>query len=216
MDFLTNVKREKLQWLLTPLVPAVVIGGYFWPYLGFIAIGMLALMVGLTFLRGRYYCGWFCAMGAFHERILARISRNRNMLPLFKSTWFRVLIFMLMMGLLLTRLIMSKGDPALIGAVFVMMWTIATGIAVGLGIFFNPKSWCSFCPMGTMQALLAPKTYLLAVADDCRQCGYCSQFCPIETNPGTYKNTGYVRSIECMRCARCIENCPKGALTFKH
>ena len=81
-------KKNRKYWqiALAPLVPLVVIGGYFWPYLGYIAILMLVFMAVLSLFRGRYYCGWFCAMGAFFERGLSVVSSKREMLPLFKAS----------------------------------------------------------------------------------------------------------------------------------
>jgi len=106
-------KKNRKYWqiALAPLVPLVVIGGYFWPYLGYIAIAMLVFMLMLALFRGRYYCGWFCAMGSFHERILSLVSRRKKMLPIFKVRWFRWVVFVLMMSLLASRLILAGGDP---------------------------------------------------------------------------------------------------------
>jgi ferredoxin-type protein NapH len=109
---------------------------------------------------------------------------------------------------------MSGGDPELVGAVFVMMWTVATTIAVAFGLYFKPRSWCNFCPMATMQGLYSQNTYLLKVTDDCKQCGLCRKVCPVQTYPGEYKTQGYVPSKECMRCGNCIVNCPKKALSL--
>ena len=206
--------RKYWQIALAPLVPLVVIGGYFWPYLGYIVALMLAFMVMVSLFRGRYYCGWFCGMGAFFERVLPPVSRKRKMLPVFKAPWFRWLIFILMMGLLISRLILANGDPSKIGAAFVMMWTISTGMAIGLGLLWKPRSWCSLCPMAIFQGLIAPRTYLLQVGENCRECGVCEKVCPIETNPGRMRSMGSVKSADCMRCGNCVVNCPAGALKF--
>jgi ferredoxin-type protein NapH len=206
--------RKIIQLLLAPLVPLVIIGGIYYPYLGYFALAMMVLMLVLAIFRGRYYCGWICAMGAFHERILARISLKREMPPLFKKSWFRWLFFAGLVSLMVTRLLLSGGDPERIGAVFVMMWTVATTIAIAFGVYFKPRSWCNFCPMATMQGLYSQKTYLLKVSDNCKQCGLCRKVCPIQTNPGKYKAQGYVPNKECMRCGNCIVNCPKGALSL--
>ncbi len=209
-------KKNRKYWQigLAPLVPLVVIGGYFWPYLGYIAIAMLLFMLILSLFRGRYYCGWFCAMGSFHERLLALFSRKKKMLPVFKAPWFRWLIFVLMMGLLLSRLILAEGDPKKIGAAFVMMWTISTGMGIWLGLLWKPRSWCSICPMGLFQGFLGLRAYRLQVGDGCRECGLCEKVCPIETNPGNMRGIGSVRSADCMRCGNCVVNCPTKALSF--
>lgn len=209
-----RTKRKHIQWVMLPMVPLVIIGGYFWPYFGFMAIAMLLFMVIMSQFRGRYYCGWFCAMGAFHERVVSLVSRKKKMLPLFGKQWFKWMMFVLMMGLLLSRLLLSGGDPARIGAVFVMMWSLSTGLALAIGLIWKPRSWCRFCPMATFQGLIAPKTYLLQVADHCRGCGQCHRACPIETDPGGSKKQGFVKSDRCMRCGNCVESCPQKALSF--
>ncbi len=209
-----KASRRTLQYFLAALVPLVIVGGYFFPYLGYLALAMMLTMMVLMFFWGRWYCGWLCAMGAFHERITARISLNREMPPLFKQTWFRWLFFVLLMGLMTTRLAMSGGSPSRIGAVFVMMWTVATALAIAFGIYFKPRAWCNFCPMGSMQGVLAPKTYLLKVGPECKACGLCEKVCPIQTYPGAYRKQGTVPSLECMRCENCVLNCPKKALSL--
>lgn len=206
--------RKYWQIALAPLVPLVVVGGYFWPYLGYIAVAMLAFMLSLSLFRGRYYCGWFCGMGGLFERGLSLFSRKKKMLPVFKAKWFRWLIFILMMSLLASRLILADGDSVKIGAAFVMMWTISTAMAIALGLFWKPRSWCSICPMALFQGLIAPRTYLLQVGENCRECGLCEKVCPIETNPGMMKNVGVVKSTDCMRCGNCVVNCPAKALSF--
>lgn len=207
--------RRTLQWIMAPLVPLVIIAGIFWPYLGYLAIGFMLLLFALVRFRGRYYCGWICPMGAFQERLLAKVSLKRPMLPLFRKSWFKGLVFALMLGLLTARLIMSEGDPETIGAIFVMMWTLSTGFAVALGLVWKPRSWCSFCPMGTMQGLLAPKVRRVHVSADCRQCGLCQKACPVEINPGSFKAQGVVPGQDCLRCMNCSALCPQKALSLK-
>ncbi|MDG4476315.1 4Fe-4S binding protein [Thiovibrio frasassiensis] len=206
--------RKYFQLVLAPLVPLVVIGGYFWPYLGYIGVVMLLFMLTLALFRGRYYCGWYCAMGSFHERILSLISCKKKMLPVFKAQWFRWIVFILMMGLLATRLILSGGDPRKIGATFVMMWSIATGLAIGIGLVWKPRSWCSICPMGMFQGLIGLRAYRLQVGEGCRECGLCEKVCPIETNPGSMRELGIIKSADCLRCGNCVVNCPAKVLSF--
>jgi len=207
--------RLVLHWIMAPLVPLVIFVGYFWPYLGFIAIAFMLLLFAMVWFRGRFYCGWICPMGAFQERVLAKVSLKKPMLPLFKKTWFKWLVFVLMLGLLTLRLIMSEGDPEAIGATFVMMWTLSTGFAVALGLVWMPRSWCSFCPMGTVQGLLAPKVHRVQVSDTCRQCGLCQKACPVEINPGSFKTQGVVPGKDCIRCLNCTEVCPQKALSLQ-
>jgi ferredoxin-type protein NapH len=207
--------RRVLQWMMAPMTLLVIVAGYFWPYLGYVAIGFMLLLFALVRFRGRFYCGWICPMGAFQDRILSKVSLKRPMLPLFKTSWFKWLVFVLMLGLLGVRLVLSGGNPETIGATFVMMWTLSTGFAVALGLVWMPRSWCSFCPMGTMQGVLAPKVHRVHVSDACRQCGLCQKACPVEINPGSFKEQGVVPGKDCMRCLNCAAICPHKALSLR-
>lgn len=207
--------RKTLQLLTLPLLPLVIVGGHFYPMLGFLAVAMMLVMLVSSIFRGRYYCGWLCAMGAFHERALALLSRNRPLLPVMKAGWFRWLVLALMMTILSLRLLQADGNPARIGATFVMMWTLSTALAVGLGLIWQPRSWCQICPMATFQGLAGPCSYLLTVSASCRDCGICRKACPIATNPADFHGQGFVPSGECMRCGNCIASCPTSALAFQ-
>ncbi|MCF6291281.1 MAG: 4Fe-4S binding protein [Desulfobacterales bacterium] len=207
--------RQPSQWAMALLLPLVVVGGYYCPKLGFTVLALITFFLVLASQRGRFYCGWFCPMGAFHERILSRVSLHRDILPVFKSSWFRWLLFVLMMGLMLFQLYMAWGDAKAIGAVFRMMWILSTGLAIGLGIYFKPRVWCAICPMGAMQGISSKNTYLLTVGEDCRQCGLCKKVCPIQTYPGAFKGQEHLPSIDCLRCYNCVMNCPKKVLSFQ-
>ncbi|MGA1824352.1 MAG: 4Fe-4S binding protein [bacterium] len=207
-------KRKILQWITISLLPLVIIGGYFQPYLGFIVGVLIILFIILSLFKGRLYCGWLCPMGSFHERVLSFVSLKKDIPALFKKNWFRWIIFILMMCFFASRLIWTGGDPLKIGAVLSRMWIIAMSFAIIIGILFKPRSWCRFCPMGTMQGMIGKKSYLLKIGRDCSQCGLCKKVCPIETYPGLYKNKGKVNSEDCMRCFNCVVNCPHNALSF--
>ena len=210
--------RKPSQLLMSLLLPLVVVGGYYCPRIGFTVLGLITLFMILASQRGRFYCGWLCPMGAFHERFLSLISLHRPILPVFKSRWFRWLLFALMMGLMTFRLFTAWGDPTAVAEVFRMMWILSTGIAIGLGLYFKPRVWCTVCPMGSMQGISSKNTYLLTVEDSCVQCKKCQKVCPISTYPGSFKQEeglGLVPSIECLRCSNCVMNCPKKALSFQ-
>ena len=210
--------RNISQYLMALLLPLVIIGGYFCPRIGFTVLGLITIFLMLAGRKGRFYCGWLCPMGAFHERFLSRVSLKRPILPVFKSSWFRWLLFLAMMGLMLSRLYMAWGDSKEIGSVFRMMWILSTSLAIGLGIYFMPRIWCTICPMGSLQGVMSRNTYLLTVEESCVQCKKCQKVCPISTYPGDFKKDdrpGQVPSIECLRCSNCVMNCPKKALSFQ-
>lgn len=210
--------RNISQYLMILLLPLVIIGGYFCPKIGFTVLGLITLFMVLASRRGRFYCGWLCPMGAFHERILSKASFNRPIPLLFKTRWFRWTLFTLMMGFMTFRLIANWGDAMGIGNVFRTMWIISMTLAITLGFYFKPRVWCTICPMGSFQGISSTNTYLLTVADSCVGCKKCLKVCPISTYPGSFRQEdgiGQVPSVECLRCSNCVVNCPKKSLSFQ-
>lgn len=200
------------------LLPFVLVGGYYYPTIGFIVVGLITLFLVLASRRGRMYCGWLCPMGAFHERFLSKISLNKTIPKMFKSTWFRWVVFIVMMGFMLNRLWAAWGDTEAIGSVFRTMWIVSMTLAIGMGIYFKARIWCTICPMGSLQGVVSKNTYLLTVEDTCVNCKKCSKVCPLATYPGEFRQEagpGQVPSIECIRCFNCVENCPKKSLSFQ-
>lgn len=210
--------RMESQIIMARLLPFVVIGGYFCPRIGFTVLALIALFMVLSSFRGRFYCGWLCPMGAFHERFLAKVSLHRPIPKIFKTSWLRWLVFTVMMTFMMIRLVTAWGDPGTVGGVFRMMWIVSTSLAILLGLYYKSRIWCIICPMGSIQGVASKNTYLLMVEDSCVQCKKCQKVCPIDTYPGEYRKEsgpGLVPSIECLRCSNCVSNCPKKVLSFQ-
>lgn len=210
--------RNISQYLMITLLPLIIIGGYYCPKIGFTVLGLITLFMIIASKRGRFYCGWLCPMGAFHERILSRLSLKKPIPSLFKTRWFRWALFSLMMGFMTFRLIMHWGDAPAIGSVFRLMWIVSMTFAISLGLYFKPRVWCTICPMGSLQGISSTNTYLLTVEDSCVGCKKCFKVCPISTYPGAFReedNIGQVPSVECLRCSNCVVNCPKKSLSFQ-
>lgn len=199
-----------MWWFL----PVIVIGGIFWPYLGFLVVAMMAFFLVLSAFKGRYWCGWLCPRGSFLERIFAPLSPNRKIPRVFKTRILRGVVFAVLMGFMIFRLVHSGGVLAKIAFVFVTMCIITTVLAIILGLIFKPRTWCAVCPMGTLQGVIGRKRNLLRISQDCTECGACEKVCPIGTAPGALKAEGVVSSLDCIKCPECIIKCPKGALEF--
>ncbi len=210
--------RNMSQYFMIALLPLVIVGGYFCPRIGFTVLGLITIFMVIASHRGRFYCGWLCPMGAFHERILAKLSLNKPIPHLFKTKWFRWSLFVLMMGFMAMRLVANWGNPIGIGGVFRTMWIISMSLAITLGLYFKPRVWCTICPMGSFQGISSTNTYLLTVNDSCIECKKCLKVCPISTYPGGFRtdhSLGQIPSVECLRCSNCVVNCPKKSLSFK-
>lgn len=133
------------------LLPLIVIGGFFYPLLGYLVVGMMAFLLTLSYFKGRYWCTNFCPRGAFLDIVILRMSLKRRVPKILTKMWFRWMIVALFMSFLVFRITRAGGDVVAIGMVFVIMCAVTTAISIALGVSIRHRTWCMMCPMGTLQ-----------------------------------------------------------------
>jgi len=208
------MKQSRMQ-RITPYLGMIVlivsIGGIFFPKLGYILLLVFATLLIIAPFRGRWFCGNLCPRGSFVDFWLAPLSRKLAIPPFLRSMWIRVPIFIALMGFMLFRLMGTEGVVDRIGMVFVTLCIVTTSIAVLFGVFFAPRTWCTFCPMGTLQRTLGRGRYLLSIDQErCIDCKRCRNVCPMQLPVNETQDLP-----DCIKCGRCIKACPKDALRFQ-
>jgi len=136
-----------MMWLL----PIIVIGGLFFPALGYLVVGFAALFLPLSFFKGRYWCSHLCPRGAFLDIVMSRASIGKPFPKQFTKMWFRWLIFIILMGFLVYRVSKTGGNVVKLGTVFVSMCLLTTIISIIIAIITKHRGWCLICPMGMLQ-----------------------------------------------------------------
>jgi len=200
----------KVTPYLGVIVLIVSIGGIFYPKLGYFLLVVFASLMIIAPFRGRWFCGNLCPRGSFVDFWLAPLSRKLIIPPLFRSMWLRAPIFVALMGFMIFRIIQTEGMVDKIGMVFVTLCILTTSIAIFFGVIIAPRTWCSFCPMGTLQRAMGGKKYPLKVdAGKCIDCGKCQKICPMQLPVNEILD-----NPDCIKCGRCVEACPKQALSF--
>ena len=128
------------------------------------------------------------------------------------------------------RYALCAGSLLFVGALFVfdvagkeqILWISflagnALYYAVGIALAFafrDNRAFCKYiCPV---TVFLKPTSYfsLLRVKCDeekCVSCGKCRKVCPMNVNPSA-NSRKRENATECIRCLRCVEECPKKAL----
>ncbi|MGI6678981.1 MAG: 4Fe-4S binding protein [Dehalobacterium sp.] len=225
----TNLRRS--AWIFTLLV---AVGGLWEPKLGLFVFLIMASLLVSAFFNGRYWCGNVCPHGSLFDNLLLPLSRNRQIPHVLKSKWFIGGFFIFFMFNFTRKLLQAFsfwGNYDFLDKLgFVMVGTYLVVLIIGgtLALLVTPRTWCQFCPMGTMQkgshALgkslgVAKKTEKkIAISDQekCRQCGKCSRVCPFQLTPYLeFAPHNQFDNINCIKCGTCVNNCPAKILSLE-
>lgn len=228
----TFTRLRKYAWLFLLIAP---LGAWWFPVIGLSIIPLMLALTVLAFFNGKYWCGNICPHGSLFDGLILSVSKNRRIPKLLKNRWFAGAVFtwfMVMLGLRLYKVLALWGDTTFaerLGYIFTMNYTIVTVVGIVLAITIAPRSWCSFCPMGTMEKLSYKlgKFLKLNSATDCKvsvaheemchQCGKCSRVCPVQLTPYLeFDENGQFSNENCIRCETCVNNCPANILTVKN
>jgi len=209
--------KSKIQPYLFLILLVFLVGGLVYPVIGLLAILCMLAPVIMAPFKGRFWCGNYCPRGSFYDNVIARISPHKAIPPVFRSTAFRAVMLVVIMGVFAAQMAYAWGDLAAMGAVFVRIILITTLVGIGLGVVYQQRTWCAFCPMGTMASWLSAtrNPQPLKVAESCVNCKLCTKVCPLQLEPDRAKGAaeGFTDS-DCLKCSRCVEKCPKKALSF--
>ena len=180
------------------------------------AIFCMLSPIVISFFAGRFWCGNLCPRGNFFDRVMKKIAAKRAVPRLFKSVPFRVAVFAFMMTMFALGIRKNWGDLAGIGFVFYRMIVVTTLVGIVFSLFWNERAWCSFCPMGSVAAMIShfrrhPSPVFINA--DCISCGKCAKACPMMLHPAKYKK-GKLLEADCLRCGKCVEVCPKKAASI--
>ena len=128
---------------------------FFFPVLGVIAvICMLAPIIFALSGKGRYWCGNFCPRGNFFQNVTCHASRKRPIPGFLKSTAFRAFMVLFIIGNFSFGIYSNWGSLPGIGMVFYRIIVITTIAGIILSTLYLPRTWCTFCPMGSISTFI--------------------------------------------------------------
>lgn len=209
--------------------------GLWFPLLGLLVIPVMIGLMLYSFFKGRYWCGNICAHGSLYDSVLIKFSRNTQIPKLFRSKILGVSFFAFFMFMISRRFIKAAalyGTSMFfekVGLIFVFSYIMVTIVGGTLSLVFAPRTWCNFCPMGTIQKLsyrFGKKLGVAKVTDEkvtvahksmCHQCGKCARVCPMQLQPyQQFSDSNQFDDEACIRCLTCVENCPAKILTLNN
>ena len=207
-------ERRLLQWLLLPLVLIVILGGWFFPFLGWIVPIVMILGIVTSIFHGRLFCGYFCPRGAFYDRLISYISAKRHIPSWLRSMTFRWIVVVLLIGLMISQLIKHFDHVGDWGHIFWFMCTGTTLIGVLLAFFYHPRTWCAFCPIGTIGRVAGGSRSVIHLdISRCVDCRKCEKVCPMDLNIIRQTKQETIVNPDCLQCRECIQSCPRRALS---
>lgn len=173
----------------------------------------LVLILGLTFVFGRIFCGYVCPIGSVQE-ILSRLpikqKKMNNQKAIMISHIF-FFIFFIVLGLVFSANILSYfGIADFFNLQFKSVYVIVFVLLLILSIAVY-RPFCRFvCPYGLLLSLASLKSvFQLKRNENCIDCGICEKRCPTdEASINAFKQ-------ECYLCMKCSEVCSKEAISYE-
>ncbi len=208
-------KRRLKQYISAAVFLFILIAGAFYPLLGYFIPLCMVLGLASGFFQGRKWCDWFCPRGSFYDALIRPISPNKEIPCLLKAHPFRIAVSVFLMSMILINLILRWPDPYKIGRFFMIMLYITTAAGIILALIFHQRSWCSFCPIGSLINWTSRAASPLKInSAECVECKLCAKTCRTQIKPYLFKAEGtqVVENRDCLRCGLCVAVCLKSAL----
>lgn len=181
-----------------------------------LAIVCMVAPIIVSVFKGRFWCGNLCPRGNFYDNVVSKFSKNKKVPKLLKSYYFRAIVLILMMTMFTLGIKQNWGNLYGIGLVFYRMIVVTTVIGIILSLFYNHRTWCHFCPMGTIASVISKfrkSNTVLHVASNCVTCKICEKKCSLGIIPYEYKGD-ILSHPDCIQCGKCVTACPKKSINY--
>lgn len=190
--------------------------GLFDARIALLAIICMVAPIIVSLFKGRFWCGNLCPRGSFYDNVVSKFSNKRKVPKFLKSYYFRAIVFVGMMTMFGLGIKQNLGNLYGIGMVFYRMIVVTTLIGIVLSLFYNHRTWCHFCPMGTIASVISKfrkNKKVLQVSSSCVSCKICEKKCPLGIVPYEYKGD-ILSHPDCIQCGQCVSVCPKNAVGY--
>jgi NosR/NirI family nitrous oxide reductase transcriptional regulator len=185
----------------------------------------LSIVIILTVLFGRFFCGWLCAFGALNDFLFMfskkvfknKFKINKTLDSQLKYLKYVVLVLIIIFVWTLNIIPGNKYSPwiafAQAGDFFSVVPTMPIAFIIlfliAVGAMFIERFFCRYlCPLGAILAILS-KLKLAKInksRTNCNKCRLCSTSCPMDIDLNSMDK---VKSGECISCLKCVNVCPK-------
>jgi uncharacterized protein with FMN-binding domain len=179
----------------------------------------------LTIVMGRWFCGWLCAFGAYNDLIYSiskkvfklRFRVDEKVDSILKYMKYVILIFIIIVSWTIGSSILDSTSPWDVFGQISDISTVLSSLIIGLiflvlitiGAAFIERFFCRYlCPLGAVFSIIS-KIGIIKINKPKADCGKC-RACTINCSMGLqlYKVDG-VRGGDCIHCLKCTEVCPR-------
>lgn len=183
------------------------------------------IIIPLTIIMGRFFCGWFCAFGAFNDlmyKISPKIFKrkfkiNERLDSILKLLKYFILVFIIWFMWTSKNNFFAAASPwdafGQINDIKYAFSTYAPGfillILIGIGGMFIERFFCRYlCPLGAVFSIVSLlRGFKIKKPND--QCGNC-RLCTMKCSMGIkLYSMSKVNSGECINCMKCVGVCPR-------
>ena len=192
-------------------------------------------MVVLTLVLGRVYCSIICPLGVFQDIVSwlrKKTGKAENRFHYKKENrWLRygmLVVFAVLMALGFyeiacliapyseySTIVTGLFPPFAVKNVPILIASVGIFIVVVVLAWKGGRTWCnSICPIGTALSLFSRISLFGPVMDKekCVECGLCEKKCKASCIDASNHKIDHSRCVSCMNC---IDNCNKGAISYK-
>jgi len=140
------------RYLSVVFIVVVGIGGYFYPLVGLIVPAMMLVAIALNFRSRRLFCSSVCPNGRSLSAMITPVSRKGKLPAFLVEPGVRRMLCGFMFFCVINLLVRyGSGGLVAVSRVFWAIYLVAVSLGFAAGIAYKPRSWCAFCPMGTLQ-----------------------------------------------------------------
>ena len=192
---------------------------------------MFVLWIGSSLALGRGFCSWFCFFGGLDDGFsrLFKTARIRTINPRWTYLPFAILLLVVLVSALTLAPFycqwlcpfkttteypeITSLKTALQAMVFMSLFV---ALVLVLPALTRRRTQCGlFCPMGAFQSLTnAINVFDVRIdPEKCRGCKKCISVCPSFSMSEDTLAKGK-SALTCMKCGRCLDACPEGAIFY--
>lgn len=217
------------------VVPALVIRGeMIFPASVQALIGIGLFWLGFALLFGRGWCSWLCFFGGVDQACATVAKRPRLEMKGLSRAWrlfpYAFLLFLIIVAVSTLRPLYCEWlcplriayDPPAVNTT--LEWLMAV-IFIGGGMIFliggpfltKKRLYCSLiCPLLPVNTIIGNLSPFRVKVDPdrCNDCGKCEKVCETFSMTAESRKQGKTMT-ECVKCGRCMDICPQGAIDYR-